>query len=259
MKRALLLAAITFAVAAPAPAATDARVKTVSYGAGDVVPLVGHYGYQMMIALEPSERIQNVSIGDSVAWLVTPAKDAGALFIKPVEANASTNMTVLTDRRTYLFELSAARARQGGRTPGMTYKVQFRYPEQAAQAAAAARAQAVRPAAYNRSYALSGSKTIRPTAVFDDGRFTYFAFPPNAEIPAIFLLDGRKEALANHATRDGYVVLDRVARALVLRQGKERVKVKNRGYGKPIMPAVTAAPARPAGAKVADGRSGGKR
>lgn len=256
MKRALLLAAVALGLVAPSPAAADARVRTVSYGAGDVVPLVGHYGYQMMIALEPSERIQNVSIGDSVAWLVTPAKDAGALFIKPVEANASTNMTVLTDRRTYLFELSAARATRGGRTPGMTYKVQFRYPE---QAAAAARAQAVRPVAYNRSYAVSGSKTIRPTAVFDDGRFTYFAFPPNAEIPAIFLADGGKEALANHATRDGYVVLDRVARALVLRQGKERVKVKNRGYGKPIVPAVASAPARPVAAQVAGGRSGGKR
>lgn len=257
MKRALLLAAVAVALVAPSPAAADARVKTVSYGAGDVVPLVGHYGYQMMIALDAGERIQNVSIGDSVAWLVTPAKDAGALFIKPVEANASTNMTVLTDRRTYLFELSAARATRGGRTPGMTYKVQFRYPEAAAQAAAAARAQAARPVAYNRSYALSGSKTIRPTAVFDDGRFTYFAFPPNAEIPAIFLLDGRKEALANHATRDGYVVLDRVARALVLRQGKERVKVKNKGFGKSV--AVAGLPAGPAAAQGAGAGSGGKR
>lgn len=233
-------AAFLIGLAIPAPAtAADARVRTVTYSAGDVVPLTGHYGYQMMIALEPSERIENISIGDSVAWLVTPNKAANAVFIKPVEANAATNMTVQTDRRTYLFELRAERATRGGRTPGMLYKVDFRYPENAPQLAARSSATQV---AYNSSYAFSGSRSLRPSRVFDDGRFTYLAFPPGAEIPGIFIVDKGKEALVNHATRSGYVVLDRVAERLVLRQGKERLKLRNKGYGKPIRVAAAALP-----------------
>ena len=217
------------ALAAPAGAA-DPRVRTVSYAASNVVQLTGHYGYQMLVALEPSERIENISIGDSVAWLITPNKAANGLFLKPVEANAATNMTVQTDRRTYLFELKAARATRGGSTPGMIYKVEFRYPG----AARAAAAGAVVPVAYNRAYSLSGASRIRPTQVFDDGRSTYFHWPSGVAVPAIFLAGGRREELVNHQTRGAHVVVDRVARAFVLREGKDKVKVKNKGYGKPL-------------------------
>lgn len=233
-------AAFLIGLALPSPlAATDARVQTITYSAGNVVPLTGHYGYQMMIALEPSERIENISIGDSVAWLVTPNKAANAVFIKPVEANAATNMTVQTDRRVYLFELRAARATRGGRTPGMIYKVDFRYPENAPQLAARAPAAS---GAYNSNYTLSGSRSLRPSRVFDDGRFTYLAFAPGAEIPGIFIVEKGKESLVNHATRGGYVVLDRVAERLVLRQGKERLKLRNKSYGKPIRIATATPP-----------------
>jgi type IV secretion system protein VirB9 len=224
---ALITSLALAALAAPAGAA-DPRVRTVSYVASDVVQLTGHYGYQMLVALDPAERIENISIGDSVAWLVTPNKAANGLFLKPVEANAATNMTVQTDRRTYLFELKAARAARGGSTPGMIYKVEFRYPNVARPSAAVA------PVAYNRAYKLSGASRIRPTQIFDDGRSTYFHWPGGTAVPAIFLAVGRREELVNHQTRGAYVVVDRVARAFVLREGKDKVRVKNKGYGKPL-------------------------
>lgn len=51
-------------------------------------------------------------------------------------------------------------------------------------------------------------------------------------MPAIFLADGRREELVNHQTRGGYVVVDRLGRGFVLREGRETAKVRNKGYGK---------------------------
>lgn len=231
---ALALTAALLILAAPAGAA-DPRVRTITYSPTDVVSLTGHYGYQMLIELSPAERIQNISIGDSVAWAVTPNKTATGLFLKPVEPNAATNMTVQTDQRTYLFELRAARAARGGATPGMIYKVQFRYPEDRARVT---RTAATAPA-YNRAYKISGAGRIRPAQVFDDGRSTYFYWPQGSSVPAIFSADGRREELVNHQTRGGYVVVDRLARSFVLRDGHETVKVRSKGYGK--RPGISAA------------------
>jgi type IV secretion system protein VirB9 len=63
-----------------------------------------------MIEFGPDERIENVAIGDALAWQVTPNRGANLLFVKPVELAVATNMTVVTDRRRYAFELSASRA-----------------------------------------------------------------------------------------------------------------------------------------------------
>ncbi len=202
--------------------AADPRIRMVTYSASDVVRLTGHYGYQMLIAFAPDERIGNISIGDSTAWLVTPNKEDNGLFLKPVEPRAATNMTVQTDRRTYLFELVAARATGGGSTAGMLYKVQFRYPEPAAPPSTSA-------VGYNRSYKLSGAAALRPAQVFDDGRSTYFYWPDTATVPAIFAVAGGKDELVNHATRGGYVVVDRIARAFTLRAGKDKARVINKG------------------------------
>lgn len=217
--------------------AADPRVRTITYSPTNVVPLTGHYGYQMLIELSPAERIQNISIGDSVAWAVTPNKAATGLFLKPVEPNAATNMTVQTDQRTYLFELKAARATRGGSTAGMIYKVQFRYPEDAVRTAQTRAA----PVSYNRAYKISGAARLWPAQVFDDGHATYFYWPAGVAVPAIFLADGRREELVNHQTRSGYVVVDRVARRFVLREGRDKVRISNKGYGKPLR--LAAAPA----------------
>ena len=53
----------------------------------------------------------------------------------------------------------------------------------------------------NSSYSIaegSGSEDIVPTLVFDDGRFTYFRFPGNREVPAVFhVLGDGSETLVN--------------------------------------------------------------
>ena len=76
----------------------------------EVVQLRGALGWQIMIEFGSDERIENVSIGDSLAWQVTPNKRARNLFLKPLMKNATTNMTVVTDRRRYAFSLETTAA-----------------------------------------------------------------------------------------------------------------------------------------------------
>ena len=89
-------------------AAQDARIVEKFYDAGKVVRIEGKTKVQATIQFAEDERIENVAIGDSEAWQVTPNKRANLLFVKPLAPAASTNMTVVTDRRTYLFDLVAS-------------------------------------------------------------------------------------------------------------------------------------------------------
>lgn len=103
-------AALAFALLSTPAIAADPRLQSVHYEADKVVKVQGRIGYQSMIEFAPGESIENVAVGDSTAWQVTPNKRANLLFLKPLMPKAKTNMTVITDQRTYLFDLSVAAA-----------------------------------------------------------------------------------------------------------------------------------------------------
>ena len=88
-------------------AAADSRIVTHRFNAEEVVAIHGRSGVQASIVLAEDEHIENVAIGDSTSWQVTPNKRANVLFVKPLSPRAQTNMTVISDRRTYFFDLVA--------------------------------------------------------------------------------------------------------------------------------------------------------
>ena len=51
------------------------------------------------------------------------------IFLKPIEDDATTNMTVITDRRIYFFEMNAEEAKNI-RDKNISFIVKFVYPEQ---------------------------------------------------------------------------------------------------------------------------------
>ncbi len=231
----VVLAAGSSAWAAVAPRAglLDPRIRTVFYDPDQVVVLKGYFGYQMMIEFGQSERIENVSIGDGVAWQVTPNKKANLLFIKPMESAGPTNMTVVTDRRRYAFELKS-RARGGESAPDMAYIVRFLYPPEPPPPAVAVIAPPAPPERRNTRYTYTGSRASLPSLVFDDGRFTYFQWPENVSVPALFVIgpDGG-ESLVNYSVRDGYQVVEQTAPKFILRDGKAVTTVINEGWREP--------------------------
>ena len=217
--------------ATPYPEVIDSRIRTLFYDSNKVVRLDAHYGYQMMIQFGSDERIENVAVGDGATWQITPNKGANLLFIKPFDHAVQTNMTVITDRRSYLFDLVAAPAEGGA---GMTYVVRFTYPPEPVVAVKPPPPPPPPPEQRNRAYTYTGSTSLLPSLVFDDGQFTYFKWPDSESTPAVFLLakDGT-ESLVDYSYRDGYQVVEQVAARFRLRNGKEVTTVINDGWRDP--------------------------
>src|SRR5690606_25878099 len=92
----LLAAALLVGSAYPA-LADDPRLVKRLYNADEVVRIDGRPNVQATIRFADNEQIENVAIGDSQAWQVTPNKRANLLFVKPLAARAATNMTVVTE------------------------------------------------------------------------------------------------------------------------------------------------------------------
>ena len=203
----LLLAAPVSAQVTPRPGPGDPRIQTVLYDPDQVVVLHVASGYELSVAFAADERIENVAVGDSGAWQVVPNKRGDHLFIKALDGGAATNMTVITDARSYQFELTPG---SGDAAP---YAVTFDYarPRMAPPGAAAMERVAAR-------YRLHGTRAIRPDAIHDDGQKTYMIWRADQPQPAIFAIDAHgKETLVNGAMRDGRYVVDSVADRLVFR------------------------------------------
>jgi len=234
---AFLIAVALAGGAAGAPMAyanpIDARIRTLMYDPDRVTALNAFFGYQLMIQFGADERIENVAIGDGAAWQVTPNKGANLLFIKPFDHAGRTNMTVVTDRRGYLFELNANQPK-GASAAEMTYVVRFVYPPEPVVVVSPPPPPPPPPEQRNRAYTYTGSRALLPSLVFDDGQFTYFKWPDSESTPAVFLLaKSGAESLADYSFRDGYQVVEQTASRFRLRNGKQVTTLINEGWRDP--------------------------
>jgi len=255
MTRALLAAALLAATALSAPAhAEDPRLVERLYNADEVVRIEGRANVQATIRFGEDEHIENVAIGDSTAWQVTPNRRANLLFIKPLADRAVTNMTVVTDKHTYLFDLVASPAH---RSP--LYVLAFTYPDEpedeqlatgetapagpnAVELAAATDPYAVvDPAELNHAWESKGAPALFPSQVYDDGEATFLTWAPGVTLPAILVKDHEgTEGPVNFAVRGDVIVVDGVPREIVLRAGRESATLSNRGPVRVPRPALAA-------------------
>lgn len=107
---------------------TDSRIKTYVYSPNEVYLLVLHYGFQSHIEFAKGETIDTLTLGDSFAWKLTPL--GNKLFIKPMEKNIRTNMTIITNKRTYHFDI-AAKELEEDEDKDLVYVIRFQYPKKA--------------------------------------------------------------------------------------------------------------------------------
>lgn len=131
MRRVFFILALAFSTAASTaqaavPIVTDSRIKTFVYNENEVFTVTTHYGYQSNIEFGEKETIDTVSIGDRVAWQIIPA--GRRLFIRAMEENAHTNMTIVTNKRAYQFDLRSSSADAVFGSEELTYVVRFYYP-----------------------------------------------------------------------------------------------------------------------------------
>ncbi len=224
----------------PRPLATDSRIRTVRFSENEVYQFIGHYGFQSAIEFAPDEKIQTVSIGDSIAWLVNPS--GNRLFIKPIEQNALTNMTVITDKHSYLFELHAEETKNI-RDRELVFTLRFIYPQNEVAETGVSQFEEFpeidkHPEKFNLNYSVRGSNLIEPIRIFDDGEFTFFEFrDKNADVPAFFRVNSDlQEELINFRKRGNYIVVERVASRFTLRRGPDILCVYNDKMPLPTIP-----------------------
>ncbi len=238
----VMLALLLLIVAAPAQA--DRRIEMHDYSPSRIYTVAGQRAIQTMIEFGEDEHIENIALGDAAAWQVTPNKQANLIFVKPLFARSNTNMTVVTDKRRYLFELVNAGQRARG-----TYLIRFVYPEDMLAAAIVEKsavaamerpvaAEAAVPAAVglppaplpvlNSNWKFTGDKNLNPARIYDDGIATFIAWSASHELPGIFINgnDG-SEGAVNFTVSGDFLVIDGVAPRYVLRMGKARAVLTN--------------------------------
>ena len=250
MNRLALSASLSLALAgslAMPAAAQDSRLVERLYDPMEVVRLEGRVKVQATVRFGEDESIENVAIGDSNAWQVTPNKRANLLFVKPLTPTARTNMTVVTNKRTYLFDLVASPKAKP------LYLLAFTYPEQPeeieegeAMLAGAERASPVEiaaatdplavvdPADLNYAWNGSGDTALLPAEAYDDGEATFLTWPSGTAVPAILVKDYEgTEGPVNFTVRGPTIVVDGVPRQIILRSGDESATLTNSGPARP--------------------------
>lgn len=150
------------------PVAIDSRIKTLIFSENEVFRLVVHYGYQTSIEFQEGEEVQSISVGNNYAWTLTPL--GRRLFIKPLEDNILTNMTILTNQRAYQFEIQS-KPISNSIDEELVYVVRFFYPGEGFDSKRPDVAfnevesiPALKP--YNFNYTLTGPDKFAPLKVF---------------------------------------------------------------------------------------------
>jgi type IV secretion system protein VirB9 len=213
-------------------AAADNRIQTRAYEPDTIVRIAARPGIQSTIEFGSDERIENVAVGDSSAWQVTPNRRASLLFVKPVTSSSRTNMTVVTDRRTYIFDLVTGTK---GSTP--IYALRFTYPdEKPAEAkpelapanilASAPTAPSWTPARLNFEWKKKGSGRVMPDRAFDDGAALFLSWDKERPLPAVLTLsENGREGSLNYQMNGEYIVVSPVPSNILLRYGKKAARL----------------------------------
>jgi len=225
---------IAQAVEFPRYLGTEKKFRSYIYNPNDVYRYIGHYTYQGFIEFEEGETISTISMGDPSLWLIENL--GNRLFLKPVgEVNSETNMTVISSKRVYHFELMAKEAK-GITDKDLIFVAKFVYPDEKdknivefPKSSPSDEPDMRDLSLYNFDYQYTGEPAIAPVKVFDNGEFTYFQFTKkNAEIPAIFSVDtGGFESLVNFRSAGSYIIVERVSPQYTLRSGSDIVCVYN--------------------------------
>jgi type IV secretion system protein VirB9 len=236
--------------------AADPRLKEVWYDPEAVVTVPVKRGVVTHIVLDAQESITELGTGlgadcskPDASWCIAAHPGGRHIFVKPKSAaHGPNNVAVVTDKRSYALRFVVlpdgdARApvyrlsiKARGPAPRVTPPLHAPSPAEpkASEGDVVAERLKAAPDVVNSNYSIAEGKAsddIVPALVFDDGRFTYFRFPNNREVPAIFhVLPDGTETLVNTRMEGDLLVADRVSRRLMLRAGGAVVGVWNEAF-----------------------------
>ncbi|RUR71889.1 conjugal transfer protein [Variovorax guangxiensis] len=259
---ALTAGAAVHAADLPVASDLDPRVRYVTFKKDDVTVVSTRRGAVTRLILADDEKIEVAATGfpadcsnPQSEWCVRADIGTNQIWVKPKDNATANNLELKTNKRDYSFEFKVLKDSPTGRAGKLTaepmFRVIFRYPIELPPLAsvlalsgtpAPVNEKAVvdelvktaKPVPRNWKYSmqvLKGSDEIAPTLVFDDGRFTYFQFPANREVPSIYYISpSEEEGRVNFHMEGDLAVVERTGRRFVLRLGEATVGVWNDAY-----------------------------
>lgn len=217
------------------PTTIDSRIKTYIYNPNEVFPIVLHYGYHTHIDFPSSEYVKNITVGNPVDWEIETR--GNQIFLQTHSKNAHTNMTVITSKRTYEFDL-IAKNHSPENDFELAYAIKFFYPDDSKSKdnfnfnydknfSSGSISDLIR-GKINANYVFYGKSEIAPHVVFNDARFTYIKFQKDQK-PKIKLYDKNNRRLrSNIFLYNGYIIIDKILVKIKLIYGNDCVILVNK-------------------------------
>ena len=104
--------------------AKDQRIQYFTYNSDNVYPIYSKLGYSTLIQLEDDEHLQDdegiLGMGFAKGWSL--GVKGNNIVFKPIADLPDTNLLVVTNKRTYAFDLKV-------RDSNITYVAKFKYPD----------------------------------------------------------------------------------------------------------------------------------
>ena len=226
---------------------TGGKDGSVVFTFGETLPVVVCRPLRVcVLQLEQGEEIIDIPrCGDTAQWAISPSKPDERrpphIYIKPLDSGLTTNLTVVTDRRTYMVELKS-------RNDKYTPMISFRYPENERRAWQAYLAEQERQEEQKQhnnriragkisfdaedldfNYSIEGDARWKPARVFNDGVKTYIKMPKVMkmyEAPVLLTVNDGKEALVNYRLHDDLFIVDQLFDRAVLLSGVGKYQTK---------------------------------
>jgi type IV secretion system protein VirB9 len=243
-----------------APSFANPHITNATYDPNTVYSVFSTVGKVALLQLEDDERLTSESaalgIGDVAGWSL--GVRGNNVMLKPVGIKPNTNIVIVTNKRSYAFELKAAT-----KDHPATYIIRFTFPdteakkaalaekeinEKIAFAAAAAKRQTEKKAliasstknrpVLNTKYSWAGQNpALKPTAAWDDGRFTHLTYDNAAALPNFYkvLSDGTEGLLNTNVDPEqkNTIILQEVIKTVRVRLGKDVIEITNDAYVTP--------------------------
>ena len=111
------------------PITTDSRIKTIIYSPTEIFKLKFHRHFQSYIEFPQDEKFKVISIGDNYSFDVKQVENR--LFVRPKMSGSLTNMTIITSKRAYHFELHSSKEDINETDAELVYVAKFYYPDTA--------------------------------------------------------------------------------------------------------------------------------
>jgi type IV secretion system protein VirB9 len=206
----------------------DARLETVAYHEGAVVPVSSAVGHGVMIMFEPGERVVEFGVVDAEAFNIEESVNTGSLIIRTLRAPTDPMITVRTQLRSYRFSVRTGMPEDAQMVVRFNYDAElYSNASGASKNDSALPARAPIPSAALPRYRITGTPSLRPTAISDDGTRTYLTWGEDQALPAVFAINALgDEEIVDGYMRAGIYTIDRVYPRLVFRIDRKAAKAE---------------------------------